>query len=81
MIMPNIAAFIAWGFITMLFITDGFFGARSPFGWHWYPVSEIIGGGGNAATIGWDGAMTALAEGDAGNFAAYVRWSPTCCRS
>ena len=37
MIMPNIAAFIAWGFITMLFIPKGFFGAESPFGpaWHW----------------------------------------------
>lgn len=64
MIMPNIAAFIAWGFITMLFITKGFFGAESPFGWHWSPVAEIIGGGGNAATIGWNGAMTALASGD-----------------
>ncbi|WP_314854824.1 PTS mannitol transporter subunit IICB [uncultured Microbacterium sp.] len=72
MIMPNIAAFIAWGFITMLFITKGFFGAESPFGWHWYPVAEIIGGGGNAETIGWQGAMTALASGDNGNFAAYV---------
>ncbi|EXJ53187.1 PTS mannitol transporter subunit IIB [Microbacterium sp. MRS-1] len=72
MIMPNIAAFIAWGFITMLFITKGFFGAESPFGWHWSPVAEIIGGGGNAADIGWNGAMTALASGDAGNFAAYV---------
>ncbi len=37
MIMPNIAAFIAWGFITMLFIPAGFFGANSPFGWHWAP--------------------------------------------
>lgn len=72
MIMPNIAAFIAWGFITMFFITKGFFGAESPFGWHWYPVSEIIGGGGNATDIGWNGAMTALASGDGGNFAAYV---------
>jgi len=72
MIMPNIAAFIAWGFITMFFIADGFFGERSPFGWHWFPVAEIIGGGGNAETIGWQGAMTALASGDAGNFQAYV---------
>ena len=44
MIMPNIAAFIAWGFITMLFIPAGFFGANSPFKWHWAPVAEIIGG-------------------------------------
>lgn len=72
MIMPNIAAFIAWGFITMLFIPAGFFGADSPFGWHWFPVAEIIGGGGGADDIGWRGAMTALSEGDAGNFAAYV---------
>ncbi|MCM3780224.1 PTS mannitol transporter subunit IICB [Microbacterium hydrocarbonoxydans] len=72
MIMPNIAAFIAWGFITMLFIPAGFFGADSPFGWHWAPVAEIIGGGGDAAAINWNGAMTALAEGDGGNFFAYV---------
>src|SRR5690606_10211276 len=72
MIMPNIAAFIAWGFITMLFIPAGFFGADSPFGWHWAPVAEIIGGGGDAATIQWEGAMTALSEGDGGNFFAYV---------
>ncbi|KDA06051.1 PTS mannitol transporter subunit IIB [Microbacterium sp. CH12i] len=72
MIMPNIAAFIAWGFITMLFIPAGFFGAESPFGWHWAPVAEIIGGGGDAATIQWNGALTALAEGDGGNFFAYV---------
>ncbi|MFT4050849.1 MAG: PTS mannitol transporter subunit IICB [Microbacterium sp.] len=72
MIMPNIAAFIAWGLITMLFITAGFFGAESPFGWHWYPVAEIIGGGGDSSVIGWQGALTAIAEGDSGNFAAYV---------
>jgi PTS system mannitol-specific IIC component len=72
MIMPNIAAFIAWGFITMLFIPAGFFGANSPFNWHWAPVAEIIGGGGDSATIGWNGAMTAIAEGDGGNFFAYV---------
>jgi PTS system mannitol-specific IIC component len=72
MIMPNIAAFIAWGFITMLFIPAGFFGAKSPFGWHWAPVAEIIGGGGDSAVIGWQGATTAIAEGDAGNIFAYV---------
>jgi mannitol PTS system EIICBA or EIICB component len=72
MIMPNIAAFIAWGLITMLFIPAGFFGANSPFGWHWYPVAEIIGGGGDSAIVGWNGAMLALAEGDGGNFFAYV---------
>lgn len=72
MIMPNIAAFIAWGFITMLFIPAGFFGAKSPFGWHWAPVAEIIGGGGDSAVIGWQGAMTAVAEGADGNIFAYV---------
>ncbi|GAA1470118.1 PTS mannitol transporter subunit IICB [Microbacterium thalassium] len=72
MIMPNIAAFIAWGFITMLFIPSGFLGPNSPFGWHWYPVSDILGSGGDAAQIGWDGAMLALAEGENGNFFAYV---------
>lgn len=73
MIMPNIAAFIAWGFITMLFIPAGFFGANSPFGWHWAPVAEIIGGGGDAATIGWPGAATALtANADGGTYQGYV---------
>jgi PTS system mannitol-specific IIC component len=74
MIMPNIAAFIAWGFITMLFIPAGFFGANSPFGagWHWSPVAEIIGGGGDAAAIGWPGAMTALTEGTDGTYQGYV---------
>ncbi|MCI1019421.1 PTS mannitol transporter subunit IICB [Microbacterium sp. C5A9] len=73
MIMPNIAAFIAWGFITMLFIPAGFFGEDTPFkGWHWYPVAELIGGGGDSAVVGWQGAMTAVAEGDGGNIFAYV---------
>ncbi|PTT14835.1 PTS mannitol transporter subunit IIB [Microbacterium sp. HMWF026] len=73
MIMPNIAAFIAWGFITMLFIPAGFFGANSPFGWHWAPVAEIIGGGGDAATIGWPGAATALtANADGSTYQGYV---------
>ncbi|MEX8033339.1 PTS mannitol transporter subunit IICB [Microbacterium sp. 20-116] len=73
MIMPNIAAFIAWGFITMLFIPAGFFGANSPFGWHWAPVAEILGGGGDAATINWPGAMTALtANADGGTYQGYV---------
>lgn len=72
MIMPNIAAFIAWGFITMLFIPAGFFGSDSPFGWHWAGVAEIIGGGGDSAVVGWQGAMTAVAEGADGNILAYV---------
>ena len=45
MIMPNIAAFIAWGFITMLFIPLGWLG------W-WEPVAPLLGGFGNADTIG-----------------------------
>nr|WP_201470258.1 PTS mannitol transporter subunit IICB [Microbacterium hydrocarbonoxydans] len=72
MIMPNIAAFIAWGFITMLFIPKGFFGSESPFGWHWAGVAETIGGGGDSAVVGWQGAMTAVAEGADGNIFAYV---------
>lgn len=73
MIMPNIAAFIAWGFITMLFIPAGFFGANSPFGWHWSPVAEILGGGGDAAAINWPGAMTALtATEDGSTYQGYV---------
>ncbi|GGM54998.1 PTS mannitol transporter subunit IICB [Microbacterium saperdae] len=73
MIMPNIAAFIAWGFITMLFIPKGFFGAETPFkGWHWAGVAEIIGGGGDSSIIGWQGAMTTVAETADGNILAYV---------
>ena len=66
MIMPNIAAFIAWGFITMLFISAGWLGG-------WYPVSNLLGGFGDAATIGWQGAMTALAQDDNGvTFTTFV---------
>jgi len=66
MIMPNIAAFIAWGFITMLFIAVGWLG------W-WHPVADLLGGFGNADVVGWQGAMTALAEAeDGGTFPQYV---------
>ena len=66
MIMPNIAAFIAWGFITMLFIATGWLG------W-WEPVAPLLGGFGNADTLGWPGAMTALAQAEDGTtFAQYV---------
>ena len=60
MIMPNIAAFIAWGFITMLFIAVGWLGG-------WSPVAPLLGGFGNADVINWPGAMTALAMDEDGN--------------
>jgi mannitol PTS system EIICBA or EIICB component len=66
MIMPNIAAFIAWGFITMLFIAVGWLG------W-WTPVAPLLGGFGDADAIGWQGAMTALAQTEDGaTFPQYV---------
>ena len=54
MIMPNIAAFIAWGLITSLFIAVGWLG------W-WHPVADLLGGFGNANQVGWAHAMTTLA--------------------
>ncbi|GAA3030466.1 PTS mannitol transporter subunit IICB [Microbacterium dextranolyticum] len=66
MIMPNIAAFIAWGFITMLFISAGWLGG-------WFPVANLLGGFGDAATIGWQGAMTTLAQSKDGmTFTTFV---------
>ena len=50
MIMPNLPAFVAWGLITSLFIAKG-----------WLP-NGILGGFGNAGTIGWEGAATALTQ-------------------
>ncbi|MFB3977740.1 PTS mannitol transporter subunit IICB [Microbacterium proteolyticum] len=45
MVMPNIAAFIAWGLITALFIPTGWLGSESPVeGWRWAD-SYILGGG------------------------------------
>lgn len=35
-------------------------------------MSEILGGGGDSVIIGWQGAMTAVAEGADGNILAYV---------
>ncbi len=35
-------------------------------------MAEIIGGGGDSALINWPGAMTALTEGEGGNFQGYV---------
>lgn len=66
MIMPNIAAFIAWGLITTLFISAGWLG-------HWYPVADMLGGFGNADLVGWSHAMTSLSKGTDGNtFPQYV---------
>jgi PTS system mannitol-specific IIC component len=66
MIMPNIAAFIAWGLITSLFISAGWLG------W-WHPVADMLGGFGNAHQIGWSHAMTTLAVGpDGKTFPQYV---------
>lgn len=45
MIMPNIAAFIAWGLITALFIPTGWVGFNGPVeAWRW-EGSPILGGG------------------------------------
>ncbi|RWZ64360.1 PTS mannitol transporter subunit IICB [Labedella populi] len=61
MVMPNIAAFIAWGLITAFFIATG-----------WLP-NGILGGFGNADLIGWQGAATALAQTEDGTtFPQYV---------
>jgi PTS system mannitol-specific IIC component len=67
MIMPNIAAFIAWGFITALFIATGWLG------W-WHPIAPVLGGFGNANDIGWQHAMTQLAQATAhgATFPQYV---------
>nr|WP_274637798.1 PTS mannitol transporter subunit IICB [Microbacterium bovistercoris] len=67
MIMPNIAAFIAWGFITALFIATGWLG------W-WTPLAPVLGGFGNADEIGWQHAMTQLAQAAEGGatFPQYV---------
>jgi len=66
MIMPNIAAFIAWGLITSLFIATGWLG------W-WHPIADMLGGFGNADQIGWAHAMTTIAQGtDGKNFPQYV---------
>ena len=61
MVMPNIAAFIAWGLITAFFIATG-----------WLP-NGVLGGFGDADVIGWQGAATQLAQTDDGTtFTQYV---------
>jgi PTS system mannitol-specific IIC component len=55
MIMPNIAAFIAWGLITALFIDTGWVGRNSPVeGWRWAD-SPMLGGGETADGTVWTG--------------------------
>jgi len=44
MIMPNIAAFIAWGLITALFIPNGWVGVESPVEWLRWSGSEQLSG-------------------------------------
>ncbi|TPX04185.1 PTS mannitol transporter subunit IICB, partial [Schumannella luteola] len=45
MIMPNIAAFIAWGLVTAMFIDNGWVGNNSPVeAWRWAD-SAMLGGG------------------------------------
>ena len=55
MIMPNIAAFIAWGLITAMFIPDGWFGSNSPVAaWRW-ENSAMLGGGETPDGTSWEG--------------------------
>lgn len=55
MIMPNIAAFIAWGLVTAMFIPNGWFGSESPVeAWRWAD-SAILGGGEAADGSMWTG--------------------------
>ncbi len=43
MIMPNIAAFIAWGLITALFIPKGWVGVESPVeAWQWSGSADLV---------------------------------------
>ena len=67
MVMPNIPAFIAWGFITALFIATGWLQNT---GW---AISGILGGFGDQAKLGWTGAATVLAQDPSGHtFQQYV---------
>ncbi len=55
MIMPNIAAFIAWGLITALFIPTGWLGQEGPVkAWQW-DGSAMLGGGTTADGTEWTG--------------------------
>ena len=61
MVMPNIPAFIAWGFITALFISTGWLQSTN------WAISGILGGFGDQAKIGWTGAATVLAQDPSGH--------------
>ncbi|HCJ49389.1 MAG TPA: PTS mannitol transporter subunit IIB [Microbacterium sp.] len=55
MVMPNIAAFIAWGLITALFIDTGWVGQNGPVeAWRWAD-SRMLGGGETADGTLWVG--------------------------
>ncbi|MCM3697593.1 PTS mannitol transporter subunit IICB [Microbacterium oleivorans] len=55
MVMPNIAAFIAWGLITALFIDTGWVGQNGPVeGWRWADSRMLGGGEGPDGTV-WTG--------------------------
>lgn len=57
MVMPNIAAFIAWGLVTALFITDGWMGSNSPVeAWRW-ENSAMLGGGTGADGVEYSGVV------------------------
>jgi len=60
MIMPNIAAFIAWGVITALFITDGWLGTNSPVEALQWDMSPMIGGGETADGTVWTGLVSPI---------------------
>ena len=60
MIMPNIAAFIAWGLVTAMFIPDGWFGSNSPVeAWRWQN-SAMLGGGETADGTTWEGLVNPM---------------------
>ena len=60
MIMPNIAAFIAWGLITALFIDTGWLGNTGPVeAWRWAD-SAILGGGTTPDGTEWIGLVSPI---------------------
>jgi len=60
MIMPNIAAFIAWGLITALFIDSGWVGQDGPVeAWRWAD-SRMLGGGEGPDGTEWIGLVSPM---------------------